>query len=106
MSAKFIKMLECFQGEVAKCILRLPKWYSNTAAVVAVGWSSFHATSTIRKLFFLHQVMTNEASICHHAFAAMADDVKTLSLVKDCRALEKKYKLSFTSQMSKILLTA
>ena len=81
MSAEAIKMLECFQGEVAKRILQLPKWYSNTAAIIALGWSSLHATCTIRKLHFLPRVMTNEASICHRAFAAMVDDVEALSLV-------------------------
>ena len=99
MSAESIKMLECFQGEVAKRILQLPKWYSNTAAIVALGWSSLHATCTIRKLRFLHRVMANEESICHRTFAAMVDDVEALSLVKECRELEERYKSSFTSQI-------
>ena len=102
MSAESIKMLECFQGEVAKRILQLPKWYSNTAASVALGWNSLHATCTIRKLRFLHRVMVNEESICHRTFAAMVDDVEALSLVKECRELEERYKSSFTSQILKI----
>lgn len=43
MSAESTKMLELFQGGVATCILQLPKWYSNAAAVVALGLSSLHA---------------------------------------------------------------
>ena len=92
-------MLECFQGEVAKRILQLPKWYSNTAAIVALGWSSLHATCRIRKLRFLHRVMKNEASIWLRNFTAMVDDVVALNLVRECRELEERYKLSSTSQV-------
>ena len=80
-----------------KRILQLPKWYSNTAAIVALGWNSLHSVCTIRKLKFLHRVMTNEESICHRAFSAMVDDVETLSLVRECRELEERYKSNFTS---------
>ena len=43
--------------------------------------------------------MANEESICHRTFAAMVDDVEALSLVKECRELEERYKSSFTSQI-------
>ena len=33
----------------------------------------------IRKLRFLHRVMTNEKSICRHTFSAMVDDVEELA---------------------------
>ena len=79
------------EGEIAKRILQLPKSYSNTAAIVALGWNSLHSVCTIRKLKFLHRVMTNEESICHRAFSAMVDDVETLSLVRECRELEERY---------------
>ena len=39
------------------------------------------------------------ASICHCAFAAMVDDVEALSLVRECRELEERYKSSFASQI-------
>ena len=41
--------------------------------------------------------MTNEDSICHRAFSAMVDDVEILSLVRECRELEERYKSNFTS---------
>ena len=75
MSSESIKKLECFQGEVAKRILQMPKWYSNKAACIAFGWNSIHSTCTIRKLKFLHGVMTNEESICYRMFSTMVDDV-------------------------------
>ena len=97
LSPESIRMLESFQGEIAKRILQLPKWYSNTAAIVALGQNSLHSVCTIRKLRFLNRVMTNEQSICHRAFSAMVDDVESLSLVRECRELEERYKTNFTS---------
>ena len=88
MSPESIRMLECFQGEVAKRILQLPKWYSNTAASVALDWNSLHSVCTIRKLRFLLRVMANEV-----------DDVQALCLVWECRELEERYKSKFTLQI-------
>ena len=90
---------ECFQGEIAKRILKLPKWYSNSAAIIALGWNSLHSVCTIRKLRFLQRVMTNEESICHRAFSALVDNAEALSLVRECRELEERYKSNFTSEI-------
>ena len=68
MSPESIQMLESFQGEIAKRILQLPKWYSNTAAIIALGWNTLHSVCTIRKLKFWHRVTTNQESICHLLF--------------------------------------
>lgn len=97
MSPESLCILESFQGEIAKKILHLPKWYSNTAAIIALGWNSLHSICTIKKLKFLHRVMTNEESICHRAFSAMVDDVESMSLVRECRELELRYSSNFTS---------
>ena len=94
-SAESLQRLESFQGEVER-ILKLPCWYSNTAACVALDIKSMHSVCTVRKLRFLHRVttnevhrvMTNEESICYRAFSAMVDNVEVLSLVKECRDLE------------------
>ena len=99
MSSESTKKLERFQGEVAKIILQMPKWYSNKAACIALGWNSIHSMCTIRKLKFLHRVMTNEESICYRAFSAMVDDVEALSLVRECRELEERYSSNFTTQI-------
>ena len=84
---------------MAKRILKLPHWYSNTAACVALDWRSIYSVCTIRKLRFLHWVMTNEESICYCAFSALVDNVEALSLVRECRELEGKYRSDFTSQI-------
>ena len=97
LSPESVQMLESFQGEIAKRILRLPKWYSNTAAIIALGWNTLHSVCTIRKLKFLHRVMSNQESICHRAFSAMVDNVESLCLVRECRELEQRYMSNFTS---------
>ena len=75
----------------------MPKWYSNTAAIIAFRWNTLHSVCTIRKLKFLHRVTTIQESICHRAFSATVDDIESLSLVKECRELEQRYKSNFTS---------
>ena len=54
-------------------------------------------TAHVQKVY--DWVMENKASICHHVLAAMVDDAKGLSLVRERRELEERYKLSFTSQI-------
>ena len=51
----------------------------NYTESVALGWNSVHSMCTIRKLRFLHRVVTNEESICYCAFSAMVDDMEALS---------------------------
>ena len=102
MSCKSIKKLECFQGEIAKRVLQMPHWYtSSKVACIALGWNSIHSVCTIRKLRFLYRVKTNEKSICYRTYSAMADDVEVLSLVRECRELEERYRsdLDFTTQI-------
>ena len=43
--------------------------------------------------------MTNEKSVYHRTFSAMVDDVEALSLVRECRELEERYKSNFTSEI-------
>ena len=94
-----LQRLESFQQEVAKRILKLPCWYSNTAACVALDIKSMHSVCTVRKVIFLHRVTTNDESICYRAFSAIVDNVEVLSLVKECRDLEERYRSDFTSQI-------
>jgi len=43
-----VKRLEAFQGEMAKRILKLPKQFSNTAAVTALDWPSVRVGLLVR----------------------------------------------------------
>ena len=84
---------------MAKRILKLPKWLSNTAVKIALGWSSMHAICTIRKLKFLSRTTAKEDRVAFRAFSSLVDDVESLSLVKECRELEERYKVNYTSKI-------
>ena len=88
--------------------------YSNKVACIVLRWNSIHSLCTIRKLWFLHRVKTNEESICYRTYAAMIDDIEALSLVidnwdyavliiyglvRECRELEERYGSDFTTQI-------
>ena len=51
-----LNLLYSLLGELSKRILRLPKWHSNTAAMVVLDWGSARATCLERKLCFLHRI--------------------------------------------------
>ena len=94
-----LRKLEKFQGEIAKRILKLPKWFSNTAAKIALVWSSMQAICTIRKLKFVSRTTAREDGVASRAFSSLVDDVETLCLVKECRDLEERYKVNYTSKI-------
>jgi len=48
LSEGHLKRLEAFQGEMAKRILKLPKQFSNTAAVTALDWPSVRVGLLVR----------------------------------------------------------
>ena len=78
-----LKRLESFQGELAKRILKLPKWYSNTAACVALGWHS--------------KLVTKKDNVAYRVYSSLVDDVESLCIVKECRELEGRYGSDYTS---------
>ena len=94
-----LQKLETFQGEMAKRILKLPKWFSKTAAKIALGCSSMHAICTIRKLKFLSRTTAKEDEVAFHAFSSLVDDVESICLVKECRELEERYKVNYTLEI-------
>ena len=94
-----LQKLEKFQGEMAKRIPKLPKWFSNTAAKIALGLSSMHAICTIRKLKFLSRTTAKADGVVSRAFSSLVDDVESLCLVKECRELEEHYKVNYTSKI-------
>ena len=55
-----ISHLETSLGELAKGILKLPRWASNTAANVVMGWTTVRARVVVQKLNFLHRLVSAE----------------------------------------------
>ena len=56
-----------------------------------------HSICTIRKLKFLSRVVAMEDSISHRAFCSLVDDIESLCLVRECRELEERYSVDYTS---------
>ena len=96
-----LSKLEKFQGEIAKRILKLPKWQSNTAAKICLGWLSIHAICTIHKLKYLSRVIScdDQDNISRRALSSLADNVEALSIVSECRELEERYCTDYTSSL-------
>ena len=60
-TGSYLRVLEAFQGEMVKRIHKLPKHFSNTAAVTALDWPSMRARLLVRKLSFLKRVADAQA---------------------------------------------
>ena len=45
-----LKLLEAFQGEMVKQILKLPKHFSNTATVTTLDWPSMRVRQLLKKI--------------------------------------------------------
>ena len=62
LTEQLISRLETFLGELAKRILKLPKWASNTAANVVMGWTTVRGRVpvVVQKLSFLHWLVSAE----------------------------------------------
>ena len=93
-------MLESFQAELAKRILKLPKFASNNVSRMALQWPSIRARVLCSKLHFLTKVMSNEDSLSSRVFRSLAaSDVESLQLVRQCRFLESTFETSYTSSV-------
>ena len=73
--------------------------FSNTAAKIALGLPSMHSICTIRKLKYLSRVIAMEDGVSHCAFCSLVDDVESLCLVRECRELEERYGVDYTSKI-------
>ena len=72
-----------------KRILKLPKHFSNTAAVTALDWPSMRARLLVRKLSFLKRVADAQAdTLVGGVVRAFSDGLDTLCLARECRDLE------------------
>ena len=60
LTEQLISHLETFLGELAKRIVKLPRWAFNTAANVVMGWTAVRARVAVQKLSFLHRLVFAE----------------------------------------------
>ena len=68
-----------------------------TAVGIVLGWPSVDARILVRKLCFLKRLVLGDGSkLGSRMLRSLADDTETLSLVCECRELEKAFGTSFT----------
>ena len=95
-----LNLLYSLLGELSKRILRLPKWHSNTAAMVVLDWGSARARCLERKLCFLHRITkdldTATDKMSSHMFCALSDDLESTCLVLKYLELEDYFELKLT----------
>ena len=58
-----------------------------------------HSIAGAGKLKFLSRVMVTEDSVSRGAFCSLVDDTESLCLVKECRELEERYGVDYTSKI-------
>ena len=83
-----IKMLECFQCEIGRRILHLPKHHSNKVVRLGLQWPTVATHILIHKLA---KLLANTDDITSsHIFTSLAlsVDVYNVGIVQQCRMLE------------------
>lgn len=90
LDSSCLKVLESFQCEIGRRILRLPKFYSNNAIRIGLHWPTVSTRILLRKLSFLAKLLSSKNdSISTRVFNSLAiDDVYDSSIVQQCRMLE------------------
>ena len=102
LNAESKKMLESFQGELAKRILKWPKHFSNTAASIsiAIGLQWIESRILERKLSYLqHVLVASEKTLSGSKVEACCDEISSLCVVKECQELESAFGLKATEKL-------
>ena len=98
-----LKALNSFLGELCKRILRLPKWYSNTATMIVMDLPSAEACCLIRKLRFLRRITdhspVNADTLSSRMLFALSDDIESVCLIRECLELEDHFETKFTHSL-------
>ena len=103
LSSKFHVDLESFVWEIAKRVLKWPKHFSNTAALVVLDLPGAKSYLLQRKLTFLRRQLISDL-ICSDRggivdMKYLSNDPESLCLVKECKELESCYSTNFTSEI-------
>ena len=83
-------LLDKFQVEIGKRILKLPRFHTNISVLLGLKWPSFRLVVLLRKLTYLAKLLANDSnSTSSIVFRSLAsDDVLSISLVQQCMELE------------------
>ena len=87
-----LDLLEKFQAEIGRRILRLSKYHSRLSVLIGLGWPSMKARVLIIKLGFLCRLLSllpSHVSIATETFKTMASvDIYQISLIQQCLYLD------------------
>ena len=77
-----------------------PKWSSNTAVDVVMGWSTIRARVLMRKLNFLRRLVLGDGNnLGSRMMRSLTDDAESVCLVRECRELEEAFGTSYTDRI-------
>ena len=96
-----LNLLQSFQAELGRRILKLPKFASNTVPLLVLNWPSMCARLLCNKLSFLFRVCNGgSTSLSTQVFRTIAvSDVTSLSIVKQCHFLDSILGTKFTNEV-------
>ena len=100
LTESLLKLLEDFQAEVGKKILRLPKCHTKLSTLIALGWPTMRYRIFSRKISFLFKLLhPQHGSISSDVFNALKDHEPGSLIVQQCRFLEQIYGTNLTSSL-------
>ena len=87
-----LQILNSFLGKLCKRVLRLPKWYSNTASMIVMDCLSDEARCLTRKLCFLCRITDcSSDTLSSQTLFALSDDIVSVCLNRECLELEEHF---------------
>ena len=106
LTTSSLARLDSLIGELCKRVLKLPKWYCNTPARMALGWPSMRAMCLVRKLCLLLKLMDGDAKSANllgaKTLEAFGEDKGSTLLVRECVELEESYGTVFVENICKV----
>ena len=101
LNSSLLNLLQSFQAELGRRILKLPKFASNTVPLLVLNWLSMCARLLCNKLSFLFWVCNGgSTSLSTQVFRTIAvSDVTSMSIVKQCHFLDSILGTKFTNEV-------
>ena len=102
LDSSTIQLLERFQLEIGRRILKLPKWFSGTVIRICLSLPSIVYRIFLRKIKYLSKLLVGDSkSISSRVFvsATIADPVD-VSLIQQCKMLESIIGVTFTCKLN------
>ena len=86
LDSSTLNLLERFQGEIGRRILRLPNFYSGRAVRIGLHWASMSTRILLRKLKFLSKLLCpKKDTLSSRTFTSLAvEDVYNTSVIQQC----------------------